>query len=165
MPNCLTDTFFNPDLQWQRLNTHQYSENDNVQTTSKMDNLHLADFVELQLKSTNDFDAAYDIVMNAGWGDYMLKFVAIQPGDWPCQFYCRQIIYHCLKKFISFTPVCSSQSRTFSTWSFHIFISIHYWFWQGGKLGSKIDLSAPYPVCHSNCHWSSAHLLIWAMTS
>ena len=46
--------------------THQYSENDNVQTTSQMDNLHLADFVELQLKSTNDFDAAYDIVMNAG---------------------------------------------------------------------------------------------------
>ena len=31
-----------------------------------MDNHHLADFAELQLKSTNDFDAAYDIVMNAG---------------------------------------------------------------------------------------------------
>lgn len=66
MPNCLTDAFFNPDLQRQRLNTHQYSENDNMQTTSKMDNHHLADFAELQLKSTNDFDAAYDIVMNAG---------------------------------------------------------------------------------------------------
>ena len=26
----------------------------------KMDNLHLADFVELQLKSRNDFDPAYD---------------------------------------------------------------------------------------------------------
>ena len=35
----------------------------------KMDNLHLADFVELQLKSKNDFDAAYDILMNAGLGD------------------------------------------------------------------------------------------------
>ncbi|CAH3019441.1 unnamed protein product [Porites evermanni] len=71
MPNCLTEAFFNPDLQRQRLNTHQYSENDNKQTMSKMDNHHLADFVELQLKSTNDFDAAYDI-----------------------------IIYHCLKKYI-----------------------------------------------------------------
>ena len=66
MPNCLTDAFLNPDLQRQRLNTHQYSENDNMQTKRKMDNLPLADFVELQLKSTNDFDAAYDIVMNAG---------------------------------------------------------------------------------------------------
>ena len=114
MPNCLTDAFFDPDLQWQRLNTHQYSENDNVQTTSKMDNLHLADFVELQLKSTNDFDAAYDIVMNAGWGDYMLRFVAIQPGDRPCQFYCHQIIYHCLKKFISFTPMCAQVNQEHS---------------------------------------------------
>ena len=105
MPNWLTDAFFNPDLQRQRLNTHQYSENDNVQTMRKMDNLHLADFVELQLKSRNDFDAAYDIVINAGLGDYMQKFVVIQPGDWPCQFYCRQIIYHCLKKFIGFTPM------------------------------------------------------------
>ena len=105
MPNWLTDAFFNPDLQRQRLNTHQYSENDNVQTMRKMDNLHLADFVELRLKSRNDFDAAYDIVINAGLGDYMQKFVVIQPGDWPCQFYCRQIIYHCLKKFIGFTPM------------------------------------------------------------
>lgn len=114
MPNWLTDVFFNPDLQRQRLNTHQYSENDNVQTMRKMDNLDLADFVELQLKSRNDFDAAYDIVMKAGLGDYMQKFVLIQPGDWPCQFYCRQIIYHCLKKFISFTPMCAPVNQEHS---------------------------------------------------
>lgn len=114
MPNWLTDAFFNPDLQRQILNTHQYSENDNVQTMRKMDNLHLADFVELQLKSRNDFDAAYDIVMNTGLGDYMQKFVLIQPGDWPCQFYCRQIIYHCLKKFISFTPMCAPVNQEHS---------------------------------------------------
>ena len=30
MPNWLTEAFFNPELQRQRLNTHQYSENDNV---------------------------------------------------------------------------------------------------------------------------------------
>ena len=89
IPNWLTDAFLNPDFQRQRLKTHQYSENDNVQTMRKMDHLQLADFVEIQLKSRNDFDAAYDIVMNAGLGDYMLKFVLIQPGDWPCQFYCR----------------------------------------------------------------------------
>ena len=50
--------FFNPELQHQRLNTHQYSENDNVQTMRKMDDLHLVDFVELQLKSKEDFNAA-----------------------------------------------------------------------------------------------------------
>lgn len=52
--------------------------------------------------------------MNAGLGDYMQKFVLIQPGDWPCQFYCRQIIYHCLKKFISFTPMCAPVNQEHS---------------------------------------------------
>ena len=54
-----------------------------------MDDLHLADFVELQLKSKHDFNAAYDVALSAGLRDYMRKFVAIQPGDRPCQFYCR----------------------------------------------------------------------------
>ena len=52
-----------------------------------MDDLHLADFVELRLKSKHDFDAAYDVALSAGLGDYMRKFTVIQPGDWPCQCY------------------------------------------------------------------------------
>ena len=55
----------------------------------KTDDLHLADFVELQLKSKHDFNAAYDIALSAGFGDYMRKFVAIQPRDRPYQCYCR----------------------------------------------------------------------------
>ena len=102
MPNWLTEAFFNPELQRQRLNTHQYSENDNVQTMRKMDDLHLVDFVELQLKSKEDFDTAYDIALSAGLGDYAKKFIIFQHGDWPCQFFCRQIIYKCVKKFISY---------------------------------------------------------------
>ena len=104
MPDWLTEAFFNPELQRQRLNIHQYCESDNVPTMRKMDDLQLADFVELQLKSKGDFEAAYDVVIGAGLGDYMREFVVIQPGDWPCQFYCRQIIYQCLKKFISHNP-------------------------------------------------------------
>ena len=34
----------------------------------------------------------------------MREFVAIQPGDWTCQFYCRRIIYGCPKKFASDDP-------------------------------------------------------------
>ena len=70
----------------------------------KMDDLHLADFVELQLKSKHDFDAAYDVALSAGLEDYMRKFVVIQPGDWPHQFYCRQIIYGCFKIFTRQNP-------------------------------------------------------------
>ena len=107
LPPCLTGLqrhFFNPELQRQRLNVHQYRENDHVQTIRKMDDLHLADFVELQLKSKRDFDAAYDVALSAGLEDYLRKFVVIQPGDWPCQFYCTQIINGCLKKFTSHNP-------------------------------------------------------------
>lgn len=103
MPDWLTQAFFNPELQRQRLNVHQYRENDNVITMRIMDDLNLADFVELQLKPKHDFDAAYDVALSAGLGDYV-RFVVIQPGDWPCQFYCRQIIYRCLKKFTRHNP-------------------------------------------------------------
>ena len=42
-----------------------------------MDDLHLADFVELRLKSKHDFDAACDVALSTGLGDYMRKFVVI----------------------------------------------------------------------------------------
>ena len=38
-----------------------------------MDDLHLADFVELQLKSKHDFNAVYDVALSAGLRDYMRK--------------------------------------------------------------------------------------------
>ena len=41
----------------------------------------------------------YDIVLSTGLAKYMQKFVLLQPGDWPCQFYCCQIIYQCFGKF------------------------------------------------------------------
>ncbi|KAJ7377771.1 hypothetical protein OS493_026907 [Desmophyllum pertusum] len=66
MPDWLTQAFFNPELQRQRLNAHQYCESDTVRTMRKMDDLHLADFVELRLKSKSDFDAAYDVVFSTG---------------------------------------------------------------------------------------------------
>jgi len=50
MPDWLTPAFFDPELQWQRINTEKYCESDNVRTMRKMDNLHLVQFVELRLK-------------------------------------------------------------------------------------------------------------------
>ena len=70
----------------------------------KMDDLHLLDFVELRLKSKGDFDTAYDVAMHTGLAAQSKKFIVFQPGDWPCQFYCRQIIYESLKTFVSSHP-------------------------------------------------------------
>ena len=104
MPDWFTGSFFNPVLERQRINIHQYCGNDNVQTMHKMDDLHLLDFIELRLKSKADFDAAYDVIMRTGLAAYMNKFLVFQP-DWPCQFYRRQIIYKSLQTFISSHPV------------------------------------------------------------
>ena len=94
--------FFQPRTLTPVTQHHQYSENDNVQTMRKMDDLHLVDFVELQLWSKEHFNTAYDIALSAGLGDYAKKFINFQPSDWPSQFYCSQIIYQCAKKFISY---------------------------------------------------------------
>ena len=101
-------SFFNPELERQRINIHQYCDNDNVRTMRKMDDLHLVDFIELRLKSKADFEAAYDVIMSTGLAAYMKKFLVFQPGDWPCQFYSRQIIYESLKKFVSSHPVLTT---------------------------------------------------------
>ena len=58
MPDWLTEYFFNPELDRQRINIYQNCDNDSVQTMRKMDDLHLLDFIELRLKSKADFDAA-----------------------------------------------------------------------------------------------------------
>ena len=44
MPDWMRASFFNPELTRQRLDTHKYSDNDNVRKMRKMDDLHLLDF-------------------------------------------------------------------------------------------------------------------------
>ena len=104
VPDWLKEAFFNPELERHRINIHQYCDSDNVRTMRKMDDLHLLDFIKLRLKSKGDFDTAYDVVMSTGLAFYMKTSIVFQPGDWPCQFYCRQIIYESLKKFIGYHP-------------------------------------------------------------
>ena len=57
--------------------------------------------------------------LSAGLGDIKKKFVIFQPGDWPCQFFCRQIICQCVKKFISYQqPQAASDHSAYSYPSF-----------------------------------------------
>lgn len=97
MPGWLTNQFFQPEIVRNRLSTHEYCTNPNVRLMRKMDDLYLVDFVELELKSKQDFTKAMDIVLDTGLKTYMKKFVILQPGDWPCQFFSRKIVYEQLK--------------------------------------------------------------------
>ena len=97
MPGWLTNQFFQPEIARSRLSAHDYCNNPNVRSMRRMDDLLLVDFVELSLKSKQDFTKAMDIILGTGLKTYMEKFVLLQPGDWPCQFFSRNIVYEQLK--------------------------------------------------------------------
>ena len=93
MPQWLTKSFFTPDLERHILEEHLYCDDKSVRHMRTMENLHLINFMELQLKSKEDFATAYDIALAGGLKKYLKKFVVVQPGDWPSQFYGRQVVY------------------------------------------------------------------------
>lgn len=99
MPPWITDTFFNPEFERHRATAHEYCHHESVQTMRQMDNVHLVNFFQLTLKSKNDFDAAFDLVLSTKLSEYLKLFLIPQPGDWPAQFYSRQVIYETLQKF------------------------------------------------------------------
>ena len=53
----------------------------------------LVDCVQLSLKSYDDFSSAIQILLGSGLSLYLEQFVVPIIGDWPCQFYSRQIVY------------------------------------------------------------------------
>jgi len=77
-----------------------------------MKDVNLVDFVQLTLKSKNDFEAAFDIVLSTKLGDYLKLFLLPQPGEWPAQFYSRQIVYETLLKFTQPVPTRPLSSAT-----------------------------------------------------
>lgn len=99
MPPWIKKAFFNPELE-----RHQYCESDPVESMRQMNDVNFVDFVQLTLKSKNDFDAAFDILLNTNLMDYTKHFILPQLGDWPAQFYCRQIVYEILPANLNHTP-------------------------------------------------------------
>jgi len=100
MHDWVKEQFFNPELERQRINIHQYCDNDNVRTVWKMDDLYhpirFSTALTLTLTLHN-----YDVKMGSGLAACTKIFLVFQPGYWPCQFYSREIMYESLKKFVS----------------------------------------------------------------
>ena len=51
----------------------------------QMTDVYFVDFIELTLKSKDDFSAAFDIVLSTNLAEYLKRFLIFQPGDWPAQ--------------------------------------------------------------------------------
>ena len=74
---------------------HDYQQHQTgVQAMRKMDGCKLIDELELPLKGFNDFYKAAHHAVSKGLGLYLSKFICPQPGDWPAQFYMRQVQLH-----------------------------------------------------------------------
>ena len=71
---------------------HDYQQDEILQMRS-MEECKLVDFVELPLKSYDDFHSALKIILENGLNLYLDQFVVPIVGDWPCQFYIRQVVY------------------------------------------------------------------------
>lgn len=93
--------FFTPQNERNRLTTHMYGENNNLRRTRGLANTHLVDCVEQPLKSVANFRQAGDVFLNTPLADYLEKYAVLTPGDWPAQFYHRQIAYNNI-----FQPEC-----------------------------------------------------------
>ena len=92
MPDWLQAKFFDPESQRYRLLAHDYQQHEILKMRS-MEECKLVDCVELSLKSIDDFHSALKIILESGLNLYLDQFVVPIIGDWPCQFYVRQIVY------------------------------------------------------------------------
>ena len=95
MPHWVRSSFFNPEIERHRLETHDYQEDQvNPNSLRRMEHCCLVDEIEQPLRSFNDFLKASSHAVNLGLDKYLHSFLCPQPGDWPAQFYMRQIQYN-----------------------------------------------------------------------
>jgi len=82
-----------------RLAVHDYCESDSVRTMRQMTDVYFVDFIELTLKSKDDFSVAFDVILSTNLAEFLKRFLIFQPRDWPAKLYSRQIIYETLQKY------------------------------------------------------------------
>lgn len=110
MPFWIRAAFFDPEMERKRLEVHDYQQDQSsARAMRKMKDCRLIDELELPLKSFENFLQAASHAVKCGLDHYLSLFICPQPGDWPAQFYMRQIQYHipdqspqCLQNVVPF---------------------------------------------------------------
>ena len=92
MPDWVLTKYFNPEAERQRLLVHYYQQTEN-QKMRRMDNTKLVDGIKLPLKSYEDALVAINKMLTSGLDIYLNHFVGTFVGDWPMQFFIRQLVY------------------------------------------------------------------------
>ena len=92
MPDWVTAKYFDPEAERQRLLIHNYQQTE-LKKMRSMDDTKLVDCLEMPLKSFQDLLAAVNYMLDNGLSSYLAKFFVPFVGDWPTQFYMRQLVY------------------------------------------------------------------------
>ena len=92
MPDWVVSKYFDPEAERHRLLVHDYQQTE-IQQMRSMKNTKLVDSIELPLKSLDDALTAVNKVLSSGLNKYLSQFIAPFIGDWPMQFFIRQLVY------------------------------------------------------------------------
>ena len=131
----LSVLFFDPLMERHSLEAHDYHASTTVRSMRSFSDVHLLDFVKLPLKSRENYETALGLVLQSHLKEYLSRFVVLLPGDWPSQFFPRQIVYR----------ACSSDAR----WGGYTPKSYHF---LGTLYGSF--------TCRSKCRRGHCHQLL-----
>lgn len=93
MPDWVLAKYFDPEAERQRLVLHDYQQTE-VRKMRCMDNTKLVDSLDLPLKSHNNLLTAFNHMLSNGLQDYLSHFTVPFLGDWPMQFFMRQLVYN-----------------------------------------------------------------------
>ena len=138
MPDWLHTKVFDTESQRHRLLIHDYEQQE-MRELRSMDGCKLVDCIELSLKSYADFLTAMNVILASGLSEYLEAFVVPFLGDWPAQFYVRQMVYNVenhLDNIISFLgPLhISLNARENVVLKFHgVFADLYSFLFHGKK--------------------------------
>ena len=93
-PQQIMHQFFDPHMERLRLTTYMYGEHNDVRQIRGVQNAYLIDCVPQPLKSYTNYLEAAQIYLATPLQQYLQQFNVIIPGDWPSQFYQRQLSYN-----------------------------------------------------------------------
>ena len=105
MPDWVLAKYFNPQAERQRLLLHEYQQTE-IPKMRCMENTKLIDSLKLPLKSSDDLLFAFKHMLSNGLEIYLNDFVAPFMGDWPTQFFMRQLVYNLNK--VALPAVCEN---------------------------------------------------------
>ncbi|CAB4030684.1 Hypothetical predicted protein, partial [Paramuricea clavata] len=106
MPDWVLDKYFDPEAERHRLLLHDYQQT-KIQKMRYMENTKLIDSLHLPLKSYEEPLTVFKHMLSNGLEIYLSNFLPPFMGNWPTQFFMRQLVYN-LAHQVSLPTICQN---------------------------------------------------------